>query len=65
MPVTKRQIGIATFALAVLTVALYVTSASTATAPQGTAPGMTALPIDIVGLMRKAKGLPEQQYDAF
>lgn len=65
MPATIRQVAITTFALAILTLAFYVTSARTATAPQGATPGMTVLPIDIVGLMRKAKGLPEQQYDAF
>jgi hypothetical protein len=65
MPATIRQVVIATFALAILTVAFYVTSARTATAPQGAPPGVAALPIDIVGLTRNAKDLSEQQYDAF
>ena len=65
MPTTMRRIFLASIALASLTVALYVTGARTATVLQGAAPGAAALPIGILDLMKSAKGLPEQQYDAF
>ena len=65
MSTTTRQIVFATIALVSLTVALYVTSARTATVPVGAAPGMAALPIGILDLMKRAKGLPEQYHDAF
>lgn len=65
MPATMRRIVLASIALASLTVALYVTGAGMTTVPQGAGPGLAALPISIVDLMTSAKGLPEQQYDAF
>lgn len=65
MPATLRQIGLATIALVTLTVALCVTNARTATVAQGSPPGAAALPIGIVDLMKSAKDLPEEQYDAF
>ena len=65
MPATIRQIVIATLALVSLTVVVYVATARTATAPQGAAYSVAALPIGIGDLMESAKDLPEQRYDAF
>lgn len=64
MPTTMRQI-LATSALVILTVGLYVMSARTAAPPQGAPANVAAPLIGILGLMASAKDLPEQQYEAF
>jgi hypothetical protein len=64
VPTTMRQI-LATSALVILTVGLYVMSARTATPPQGAPANVAAPLIDILRLMASAKDLPEQQYEAF
>jgi hypothetical protein len=65
VPTTKRQVVFASIALVSLTLAVYVANARTATVPQAAAPGMAALPIGIVELVKSATHLPEHQYDAF
>jgi hypothetical protein len=62
---TTRQIVFATIALVSLTAALYVTNARTANMPEGAAPGVGALPIGILDLMKSAEAPPEHHYEAF
>jgi hypothetical protein len=62
---TIRQIGFAVIALAILTGAIYGTSARTANVPKPTPPAAASLPIGIMNLMQSARDLPEQQYEAF
>jgi hypothetical protein len=66
MPKTLRPIALAIVALVVMAGAYYTAAARIAgpEAPQAAVPEAASLPIDIMQLMREAKDLPVQQYDA-
>ena len=63
---TPRPIVLAIVALVIMAGAFYATAAKivTSEAPQAAVTEAASLPIDIMQLMREAKDLPVQQYDA-